>query len=164
MQEVEIRIAPEDLEDLNLLKGDLARAAGLRVSKIKNFRITRKSVDGRFRPPVFMVRALITEGDPLPEIPRELDDLPDVSNEREVHIIGAGPAGYFAALECIKLGLKPVVIERGTDVQTRRRDLKAIQQDGIVNPHSNYCFGEGGAGTYSDGKLYFSFNSIILQS
>lgn len=154
MQEVEIRIPPEDFENLQLLKGDLAKAAGLRAHQIKHFRITKKSVDGRFRPPMFMVRALITEGDALPDIPRELDDLPEVSNAEEVHIVGAGPAGYFAALECIKQGLRPIVIERGKDVQTRRRDLKAIQQDGIVNPHSNYCFGEGGAGTYSDGKLY----------
>ncbi len=154
MQEVEIRIAPEDFENLSLLKGDLAKAAGLHASNIKSFRITKRSIDGRFRPPMLMIRALITEGDPLPEIPRELDDLPDVSNAREVHIIGAGPAGYFAALECITQGLRPIIIERGKDVQTRRRDLKAIQQEGIVNPHSNYCFGEGGAGTYSDGKLY----------
>ena len=69
-------------------------------------------------------------------------------------IVGAGPAGYFAALELIELGLKPIIFDRGKDVQTRRRDLRAIQQFGIVNPHSNYCFGEGGAGTYSDGKLY----------
>jgi uncharacterized FAD-dependent dehydrogenase len=71
-----------------------------------------------------------------------------------VHIIGAGPAGYFAALELIKNGFKPIVFERGKDVQERRRDLRAIQQDGLVDPNSNYCFGEGGAGTYSDGKLY----------
>ncbi len=154
MQEIDIRIAPEDFEDINLLKRDLAKAAGLHAAKIKHYRITKRSIDGRFRPPMLMVRALITEGDALPDIPRELDDLPDVSNAQEVHIIGAGPAGYFAALECIKQGLRPIVIERGKDVQTRRRDLKAIQQDGIVNPHSNYCFGEGGAGTYSDGKLY----------
>jgi uncharacterized FAD-dependent dehydrogenase len=83
-----------------------------------------------------------------------LDKLPDVSNAKEVHIIGAGPAGYFAALECIKSGLRPLVYDRGKDVQARRKDLRAIQQEGIVNPHSNYCFGEGGAGTYSDGKLY----------
>jgi uncharacterized FAD-dependent dehydrogenase len=69
-------------------------------------------------------------------------------------IVGAGPAGYFAALECLKWGIKPVLFEQGKDVQSRRRDLKLIQQDGIVNPESNYCFGEGGAGTYSDGKLY----------
>jgi uncharacterized FAD-dependent dehydrogenase len=83
-----------------------------------------------------------------------LDSLPDVSQSREVHIIGAGPAGYFAALECIKEGLRPVVYDRGKRCTARRKDLRAIQQEGIVNPHSNYCFGEGGAGTYSDGKLY----------
>jgi len=78
----------------------------------------------------------------------------DVTDAKEVHIIGAGPAGYFAALRLIKLGLKPIVHDRGKAVRDRRRDLRAIQQLGEVNPHSNYCFGEGGAGTYSDGKLY----------
>jgi uncharacterized FAD-dependent dehydrogenase len=154
MQEVEIRIAPEDYEDLALLKGDLAKAAKIAPARVKEFRILRRSLDARFRPPVYLVRALVTEGDPLPAVPVELEQLPDVSKSREVHIIGAGPAGYFAALECIKEGLRPIVIDRGKDVQSRRKDLKAIQQDGIVNPHSNYCFGEGGAGTYSDGKLY----------
>jgi uncharacterized protein len=77
-----------------------------------------------------------------------------VSEAKEVIIVGAGPAGYFAAMECIESGLKPIVLDRGKDVRERRRDLKAIQQDGVVNPDSNYCFGEGGAGTYSDGKLY----------
>jgi hypothetical protein len=154
MQEVEIRIAPEDYEDPALLRGDLAKAAKIAPSRIKDLRILRRSLDARFRPPVYLVRALVTEGDPLPAVPVELDELPDVSNAREVHIVGAGPAGYFAALECIKEGLRPIVIDRGKDVQSRRKDLKAIQQDGIVNPHSNYCFGEGGAGTYSDGKLY----------
>jgi uncharacterized protein len=154
MREVEIRIAPEDIDDQKLLAEDLARAAKLAPSKIKDYRILRRSLDARFRPPVFLVRAALSEGEPLPEIPKELDDLKDVSGGREVHIVGAGPAGYFAAIECIKSGLCPVVIDRGKDVQARRKDLKAIQQDGIVNPHSNYCFGEGGAGTYSDGKLY----------
>ncbi|RZJ67381.1 MAG: FAD-dependent oxidoreductase, partial [Flavobacterium sp.] len=78
----------------------------------------------------------------------------DVSNSKEVIVIGAGPAGLFAALQLIELGLKPIVLERGKDVQERRRDLKAINRDHIVNEDSNYCYGEGGAGTYSDGKLY----------
>ena len=78
----------------------------------------------------------------------------DVSSKPEVHIIGAGPAGMFAALRCIELNLKPILFERGKDVQSRRRDLANINKKHIVNPESNYCFGEGGAGTYSDGKLY----------
>jgi len=72
----------------------------------------------------------------------------------DVLVIGAGPAGLFAALRCLELGIKPIIIERGKDVQSRRRDLAAINKEHIVNPESNYCFGEGGAGTYSDGKLY----------
>ena len=77
-----------------------------------------------------------------------------MSKNRPVIIVGSGPAGLFAALRLIELGIKPIVFERGKDVQARRRDLAAINKDRIVNPESNYCFGEGGAGTYSDGKLY----------
>ncbi len=83
---------------------------------------------------------------------------PDVSSKRVVIIVGAGPAGLFAAIRLIELGIKPLVFERGKDVQARRRDLAAINKDHIVNPESNYCFGEGGAGTYSDGKLYTRSN------
>jgi uncharacterized FAD-dependent dehydrogenase len=79
-------------------------------------------------------------------------------SERHCHIIGAGPAGLFAALRCLELGIKPIVIERGKDVKSRRRDLAAINKEHVVNPESNYCFGEGGAGTYSDGKLYTRSN------
>ena len=78
----------------------------------------------------------------------------DVSKAKPIHIIGFGPAGMYAALRCIELGFKPIVLERGKNVRDRRRDLKAINQDHFVNEDSNYCFGEGGAGTYSDGKLY----------
>ena len=78
----------------------------------------------------------------------------DVHRAPEVHIVGFGPAGMWAALRCIELGYKPVVLERGKDVRSRRRDLKSVNRDNVVDPDSNYCYGEGGAGTYSDGKLY----------
>src|SRR5687767_2498308 len=154
MREVEIKIAPEDAGDETILKEAIAKAARVPLKDVKDFRIIRRSLDARYRPPVYLIKAAITTDELLPPVVKELDALPDVTSGREVHIIGAGPAGYFAAIECIKAGLKPVVIDRGKDVQSRRKDLRAIQQEGIVNPHSNYCFGEGGAGTYSDGKLY----------
>src|SRR5690606_17495699 len=81
-----------------------------------------------------------------------------VKDKTPVVVVGAGPAGLFAALRLIELGLKPIIIERGKDVKQRRRDLAAINKEGLVNPESNYCFGEGGAGTYSDGKLYTRSN------
>jgi uncharacterized FAD-dependent dehydrogenase len=90
----------------------------------------------------------------VPEKSDYIFDYKEVSKAKEIHIIGFGPAGMYAALRCIELGYKPIVLERGKNVQDRRRDLKAINQDQVVNENSNYCFGEGGAGTYSDGKLY----------
>jgi uncharacterized FAD-dependent dehydrogenase len=154
MREVEFKIAPEDAQDTDILKEEISKAAKIPVKQLVDYRITRRSLDARYRPPVFLVKAEISTDDPLPPIGNELENLPDVRHASEVHIVGAGPAGYFAAIECIRAGLRPVVIERGKDVQARRRDLKALQQESIVNPDSNYCFGEGGAGTYSDGKLY----------
>jgi uncharacterized FAD-dependent dehydrogenase len=93
-------------------------------------------------------------GESIQEAKIELPEYKNVANAQEVIVIGAGPAGLFAALQLIELGLKPIIIERGKDVRGRRRDLKAINRGHIVDEDSNYCFGEGGAGTYSDGKLY----------
>lgn len=117
--------------------------------------VVRRSIDARGRFPVVeAILEVYTQGEePSPE-PALLKNLRPVHDAPTVLIVGAGPAGYFAALELIELGLKPIVLDRGKDVRARRWDLKAIQRDGVVNPHSNYCFGEGGAGTYSDGKLY----------
>ena len=154
MREVEVRLTPEEAADEAALKASIARAARISQNEIHQYKIVRRSLDARYRPPVYLLRVAIATHDRIPETTKELDNLPDVSKGKEVHIIGAGPAGYFAAIECIKNGLRPVVFDRGKDVQSRRKDLRAIQQEGIVNPHSNYCFGEGGAGTYSDGKLY----------
>ncbi|MBV6646176.1 MAG: FAD-dependent oxidoreductase [Cyclobacteriaceae bacterium] len=118
------------------------------------FRITRRSVDARQRKIKVNLRVEIAD-QPIPLSFVEYHPLDnDVSNAPQVLIVGAGPAGLFAALKAIELGYKPVILERGKDVQARRRDLAAINKEHIVNPESNYCFGEGGAGTYSDGKLY----------
>jgi uncharacterized FAD-dependent dehydrogenase len=112
----------------------------------------KRSVDARSRNVVVHMQVEAIRKPFEPQLPSF--NYQNVSNNAEVIVVGSGPAGLFAALRLIELGLKPIVLERGKDVQSRRRDLAAINKDNIVNPESNYCFGEGGAGTYSDGKLY----------
>ena len=117
-------------------------------------RILRRSIDARKRKVRINVHVEAWQREDMPELLSWKPDLPDVSGAPEVLIVGGGPAGLFAAIKLIESGIKPVILERGKDVRARRRDLAAINKDHIVNPDSNYCFGEGGAGTYSDGKLY----------
>lgn len=114
----------------------------------------RQSIDARGRQIRVHVEADVFVNETPPPLIRYTKPQLDVSRAPQAIIVGAGPAGLFAALRLIELGIKPIVLERGSDVRTRRRDLAAINKDHIVNPESNYCFGEGGAGTYSDGKLY----------
>ena len=114
----------------------------------------RQSIDARNRQVRVQVEADVFVGQTPPPLIQYQKPQTDVSKAPQAIVVGAGPAGLFAALRLIELGIKPVVVERGSDVRTRRRDLAAINKDHIVNPESNYCFGEGGAGTYSDGKLY----------
>ncbi|MFN4253924.1 MAG: NAD(P)/FAD-dependent oxidoreductase [Saprospiraceae bacterium] len=153
---LEIVLAPAELHDETLLRQKAARQTGLRPEDISHIEVLKRSLDARKHPPVFRLRVEVFDKKEVfqPE-PALLNNLrPVAENAPRVVIVGAGPAGYFAALELLELGLKPIVLDRGKDVRARRRDLRAIQQFGDVNPHSNYCFGEGGAGTYSDGKLY----------
>lgn len=114
----------------------------------------RQSIDARNRQVKVNLEVELYIGEKPEQVMEFQKNYPDVSKNKQAVIVGAGPAGLFAALRLIELGIKPIVLERGKDVQTRRRDLSAINKDHIVNPDSNYCFGEGGAGTYSDGKLY----------
>lgn len=156
-KDIEITLAPEHVADQQLILQNLAKALKVDLKTIKAFKILKRSIDARSRKVIFrlQVRAYINEIAPASE---PNFTYPSVKDKRKVIVVGAGPAGLFAALQCIEIGLKPIVVERGKDVKQRRRDLAAINKQGLVNTESNYCYGEGGAGTYSDGKLYTRSN------
>lgn len=155
-QTVELVLLPHERDNEALQLQKAARQTGLRPDQVSHIEIIKSSLDARSRQAVYRLRVQVYTQDEIftPE-PAILDGFKPVADgAKRVIIIGAGPAGYFAALELLERGILPIVLDRGKDAQARRRDLRAIQQFGTVNPHSNYCFGEGGAGTYSDGKLY----------
>ncbi len=154
-RELQIQVTPEIAANENLLNEYVAKLFNISTNEIKKVVVHKRSIDARQKAIKYNIKGTVFfEGDAILEQKIELPEYKNVANSQEVIIIGAGPAGLFAALQLIELGLKPIVIERGKDVRGRRRDLKAINVDHIVNEDSNYCFGEGGAGTYSDGKLY----------
>lgn len=150
--DIEIRIAAESRDDSEKIKAALAEKLDLKTDEINQYQLLRCSLDARGLNPIYQMRFRVNE--PTVEAPPIAKNYKSVHQSKSVIVVGAGPAGYFAALELIELGFKPIVFERGKDARARRRDLKAIQVYGEVVPNSNYCFGEGGAGTYSDGKLY----------
>ncbi len=154
IKQVEIKVFPDKVHDSAYITSLIHQQMKSELARIKDIILVKKSIDARGRRPIYILRYDVYIDENYQKPAPILSRLQDVSDKPVVIIVGAGPAGYFAALECLESGLKPIVIERGKDVRERRRDLKSIQQEGIVNPESNYCFGEGGAGTYSDGKLY----------
>lgn len=149
------KLLPSEAASGDIVKSYISASAALPPDAVTGFHILKQSIDARGRQ-VWVnltVRAFLNE----PPQPRELMSFHfrDVQQaSRSVVIIGAGPAGLFAALKLIESGIRPILLERGKDVRARRRDLAVLNRQGEVNPESNYCFGEGGAGTYSDGKLY----------
>jgi uncharacterized protein len=153
IKETEITCLPEEHENETALIKIASAALNVPAKRISAIKILKRSIDARGRKVIYRMQVRIfLDEQPAPDVFSV--DYKNVATAKQVIIIGAGPAGMFAALQCIQLGLKPVILERGKDVKQRRRDLAAINKEGIINPESNYCFGEGGAGTYSDGKLY----------
>jgi uncharacterized FAD-dependent dehydrogenase len=154
VKEIQLRVNLIEERKGNTLLYKASKQLGIDKSEITAVKVLRKSIDARKKDIIFNYKVAVYIHEQVPEKSDYTFEYKDVSKAKEIHIIGFGPAGMYAALRCIELGYKPVVLERGKNVQDRRRDLKAINQDHIVNEDSNYCFGEGGAGTYSDGKLY----------
>ena len=154
-REIQTQVSPEVAHNESLLNEHVAKLFHVSIKEIQKVVVLKRSIDARQKAIKLNIKAAVFfKGEDIVAQKIELPEYKNVSNSQEVIIVGAGPAGLFAALKLIELGLKPIVIERGKDVRGRRRDLKAINVDHIVNEDSNYCFGEGGAGTYSDGKLY----------
>lgn len=158
IETLQIRVKPEIAYTplrLQLHISDIL--GGIDINRIKKVEITRRSIDARQRQVMvnLSVRVHVDEITDRADTSCEMPSYPDVSgSQQQVIIVGAGPAGLFAALKLIELGVKPIILERGKDVDRRRKDMALIARDNNVNPDSNYCFGEGGAGAFSDGKLY----------
>jgi uncharacterized FAD-dependent dehydrogenase len=153
-KQIQINLTPAAAADDNAIRKIAASLAGYDLSAVTALRVIKRSVDARKKNiRVNLTVEVFSEKDSA--IPAITPFIPaDVSLKQEVIIVGAGPAGLFAALRLIELDLRPVIIERGRDISSRKKDIARISREQIVDPDSNYCFGEGGAGTYSDGKLY----------
>ncbi len=158
-QQISLKLKPTEAADPATINEYILNSIGKPEAVVSGFYILKQSLDARSKQ-VWInltIQAFIDE----PFVPRLTNHIQynDVSKaSKKVIIIGAGPAGLFAALHLIEKGIQPIILERGKDVRSRRRDLAALNKEGIINPESNYCFGEGGAGTYSDGKLYTRSN------
>ncbi|MBA2250020.1 MAG: NAD(P)/FAD-dependent oxidoreductase [Chitinophagaceae bacterium] len=154
-QQITLSLLPQHTANDGVLKKFIADHLGKKINEIKGYTLVKTSVDARSKNIRINVTLIVFVNEPFQPQKKSSFEFKYVSQAREkVIIIGAGPAGLFAALKLIQYGIQPIILERGKDVQARRRDLAQLNKHGIINPESNYCFGEGGAGTYSDGKLY----------
>jgi hypothetical protein len=154
IHEYQLRVLPQVAADERALKAYIADEYGHDARTLTAVRILKRSIDARQRTIFVNLKVRVYVGEQPADDEYQHIDYPDVSNGRQVIVVGAGPGGLFAALRLIELGLRPIVLERGKNVHDRKRDLANISRTQQVDPESNYCFGEGGAGAYSDGKLY----------
>ena len=158
-QKIALKLLPSEAANETSIKKAVAQACATDLHRLSGFTLLKQSIDARGKQPWVNLSLVAYIDEPYQQrqlIPLLLNDVHHAS--KQIIVIGAGPAGLFTALRLIESGIKPIILERGKDVRARRRDLAAINKEGIINPESNYCFGEGGAGTYSDGKLYTRSN------
>ena len=153
-QEYDIRVLPQVAANEQSLKDYFAEEKGFDVRTITHLRVLRKSIDARQRTIYVNLKVRVYVNEMPEDDAYQHTDYPDVSDCPQVIVVGEGPGGLFASLRLIELGFRPIVLERGKDVHERKKDLSMITKTQQVDPESNYCFGEGGAGAYSDGKLY----------
>ena len=153
MREVEITLNPEDATVPKQIRKKACQEAGISPNVVTDFRILKRSVDARRRPIVVRMLVRLAVNEPLTPV-AQIYNWKNVTAATPVVVVGAGPAGLFASLRLLELGYKPIVVERGKSVSDRKRDIAILNRNQGLNRDSNYCFGEGGAGTFSDGKLY----------
>ncbi len=157
--DLSLKLLPSEAADETVIREYIASIAGKKLNEVKGFHILKRSIDARGKTTWINLTCRSFINEPFYERPRRSFQFREVHHSKhQVIIIGAGPAGLFAALKLIEYGIKPIILERGKNVRSRRRDLAMLNKEGIINVDSNYCFGEGGAGTYSDGKLYTRSN------
>jgi len=154
IKEIQLRILPQEAANEDRLKTIASRETGEAETSINAIRVIKRSIDARQRQVYVNLKLRVF----INELPAEAEytsvEYKNVSGGKSVVVVGAGPGGLFAALRLIELGLRPIVLERGRNVRDRRKDVARISREHIVDGESNYCFGEGGAGAFSDGKLY----------
>lgn len=152
---ITVKLLPSEVNDAGSIRQHIAATAGCSPEDISGYSILKQSIDARSRHPYYILTLSAYIKEPFIDAIQQTIHFDELKpGSKKVIVIGAGPAGLFAALKLIENGIQPIILERGKDVRLRRRDLAAMNKAGIVNAESNYCFGEGGAGTYSDGKLY----------
>ncbi len=152
---ITLKLLPSEAGDNSIIRQYIASATAVKITSISGFTLLKRSIDARGKQPWVNITVQTFINEPFRQRELKIPEWNSVADAlQQVVIAGAGPAGMFAALKLIECGIKPVILERGKEVRARRRDLAMLNKVGEVDPDSNYCFGEGGAGTYSDGKLY----------
>ena len=158
IQELQLKLSPYEASSIDIIKKVISKHIQIPIEDITHIQVVKKSIDARSRNPIIILKLIIYISESFSYKYENEYYYNNISKSKEIIVVGAGPAGLFAALRLIELGLKPIVLERGKDVSERKKDIALLSRNISLNEESNYCFGEGGAGTFSDGKLFTRSN------